>query len=101
MTGRGGACRRDVIEDRRTMKKMVKPQEAICCYHQDIKVLCCSACGKCGQHSHEHCSPGGAPIGFAPMHEAKVSNCAGGDVLGVLCCTACGRCGNHSHKGCR
>lgn len=60
----------------------------------DLKpgVLCCSWCGKCGEHLHAHATKG--------MSTPLVAQCAGCGNTGVLCCSACGNCGEHLHSWC-
>ena len=82
------------------MSRMKDPKKATCCDDYHVDVLCCSACGRCGSHSHASCD-GSLPLGFAPMvAPVEVANCNKGDGGGVLCCASCGSCGNHVHARC-
>ncbi|MFT3843009.1 MAG: hypothetical protein QM723_38830 [Myxococcaceae bacterium] len=78
---------------------MFEPVNANCCESDgNVNVLCCTRCGRCGDHLHDDCHD---PHGH--LKNPQLSNCpstgAGCGNQGVLCCE-CGFCGMHLHSAC-
>jgi hypothetical protein len=74
---------------------MLKAQKATCSDDLHVDVLCCSCCGKCGDHLHDECGTNGDC-----MKSPSVATCADDGNRGVLCCASCGNCGEHLHSEC-